>query len=282
MPNDFAIFILSYSRPTEIKTINILERGRYTGEWYIVVSTDDPKLEEYKYWWKKRLLIFDKEEVLPHIDIGDNFVDEKKAAIFARNKVWDFAEELGYRYFLQMDDDLNKLLYRYVEDRKLKAIPVTNLDELCEAMVKFLKDSGADCISWGTNAEYYGGVKGFTILNGVKRKAVNAMICDTKKRINFVGRFYDDVNTYLVEGMRGKLFLTILAVETMQKAKVNPGGMSEAYKKFSSFTRAMYPVMYVPSAVKVARLPKTNDIIGQKINWETALPMIISEEYKKR
>jgi len=187
MPNDFAIFILSYSRPTEIKTINILERGRYTGEWYIVVSTDDPKLEEYKYWWRKRLLIFDKEEVLPYIDIGDNFVDEKKAGIFARNKVWDFAEELGYRYFLQMDDDLNKLLYRYVEGRKLKAIPVTNLDELCEAMVKFLKDSGADCILWGTNADYYGGVKGFTMLNGVKRKAVNAMICDTKKKDKFRG-----------------------------------------------------------------------------------------------
>lgn len=38
---DFAIFILSHGRANDIKTVDTLNKGHYTGDWYVVIDDED-------------------------------------------------------------------------------------------------------------------------------------------------------------------------------------------------------------------------------------------------
>jgi len=148
MREDFAIFILSHERADNIKTLKMLEEAGYTGRWYIVVDDEDRQLERYKELYKDKVLVFSKDEVAKTIDVGDNF-DFKSAIVYARNVCFDLAEQLGLKYFLELDDDYDSLMYRYSRYGVLKAVKVNNFDELCEAMLNFLDVSGAHAVCLG-------------------------------------------------------------------------------------------------------------------------------------
>ena len=76
MRDDFGIFIVSHARAEEVldNTLKVLQRGRYTGQWWIVVDDEDPQLDLYKELWSKRLLIFSKKEMLDTIDCAITFM----------------------------------------------------------------------------------------------------------------------------------------------------------------------------------------------------------------
>ena len=63
--SNFAYFIASYGKPEYIPTLEALHRSNVKYPIYIVVGTDDPKLDEYRGRYDN-LLIFDKDEL--HID----------------------------------------------------------------------------------------------------------------------------------------------------------------------------------------------------------------------
>ena len=50
--NNFAVFILTFGRPDNIKTYKTLDRFGYTGKKYLICSTDDKKWDEYKSKYK--------------------------------------------------------------------------------------------------------------------------------------------------------------------------------------------------------------------------------------
>ena len=37
----FAVFILSHGRANDIKTVDTLKKGNYTGKWYVVIDNGD-------------------------------------------------------------------------------------------------------------------------------------------------------------------------------------------------------------------------------------------------
>jgi hypothetical protein len=43
--NNFAVFILTFGRPDNIKTYKTLDRFGYSGKKYLICSTDDKKLD---------------------------------------------------------------------------------------------------------------------------------------------------------------------------------------------------------------------------------------------
>ena len=129
MLNDFAVFILSHGRPDNIKTLKILEDGNYTGDWYIVIDNEDKAADRYYELYGDKVIMFNKLEVAEKIDDGDNF-EERRAVVYARNVVFDIAEDMGLKYFLQLDDDYTYISYRRIEGDKLAAIRVNNLDDL--------------------------------------------------------------------------------------------------------------------------------------------------------
>lgn len=281
MREDFAIFILSHERADNIKTLKMLEEAGYTGRWYIVVDDEDRQLERYKELYKDKVLVFSKDEVAKTIDVGDNF-DFKSAIVYARNVCFDLAEQLGLKYFLELDDDYDLLMYRYSRYGVLKAAKVNNFDELCEAMLNFLDVSGAHAVCLGQGGDFIAGAKTGLWKQGFSRKAMNTYFMRTDRRFKFVGKLNEDVCTYTWLGSRGYLFLTIpFAMVKPAGTQSMKGGISELYKKVGTYVKTFYAVMYMPSAVKVAVMTTSHARVHHKVYWENCVPQILSEKWKK-
>lgn len=144
--NNFCIFILSHGRANNVKTLETLKKANYTGDWYIVIDNEDSTADEYyKKFGKDKVIMFDKLEISKTFDTYDNFND-RRTIVYARNVCFKLAKEMGYRYFLQCDDDYESFMYRYSDGSKLRSKPCKNFDKLCESMLRFLKDTNAHTV----------------------------------------------------------------------------------------------------------------------------------------
>ena len=252
MRDDFAIFIMSYNRPHSIVTLRTLKKANYTGKYYIVIGDDDPCVEEYKEEYGDKLYIFNKDEVAKTLDMYDNG-GSKKSIIFARNYSFTLAKELGLKYFLQFDDDYIELAYRYPQDGKLKICNIREFDDVVDACIDFLEDTGALSVAFAQHGDFIGGVQNKFLQERVKRKAMNSFFCKTDNPFKFNGRINEDVNTYVGLGRTGGLFLTFCDVSLKQKhTQQNAGGMTELYNEGGTYLKSFYTVIANPSCVKIS------------------------------
>ncbi|MGT3185593.1 hypothetical protein ACVSXV_23155, partial [Yersinia enterocolitica] len=96
------------------------------------------------------------------------------------------------------------------------------------------------------------------------------------------GRINEDVNTYTTLGRRGELFMTIGAVQLLQKrTQSNSGGMTELYLDSGTYVKSFYSVMFSPSCVKISLMGSTHKRIHHKVIWDNAAVKVISEIHKK-
>ena len=281
MLNDFAVFILSHGRPDNIKTLKMLEDGNYTGDWYIVIDNEDKAADRYYELYGDKVIMFNKLEVAKKIDDGDNF-EERRAVVYARNAVFDIAEDMGLKYFLQLDDDYTYISYRRIEGDKLAAIRVNNLDDLFGAMIRFLEVSGAKTVCFAQGGDLIGGKDNGNFHKGILRKAMNTFFCEVDRKFEFTGKLNEDVTTYTLLGSRGELFFTITGVNIVQVGtQQGKGGITEAYKDLGTYVKSFYTVMYMPSCVKVSSMGETNKRVHHKVYWDNCVPKILNERYKK-
>lgn len=286
MRDDFAVFILSHGRADNVRTVDTLKRCGYTGKWYIVCDDEDFQIPKYQEnFGKDNVLIFSKANV--KFDIMDNF-EGNKVIVFARNVIFDFAKNLGLTYFWELEDDYHDFMYRpieYSEKRKktiLAYYKIVNLDAVINVFLKFLDATGALCVAMAQTGDLLGGIYGDAKNVPIKRKVMNTLFCRTDRPFTFIGRMNDDVNTYLSLGKIGKLFFQITNIaiqqDTTQQTK---SGNTVSYLKFGTYVKSIYSVIVNPSACKVKMMRSNHPRLHHKINWENAVPKIISSEFKK-
>lgn len=286
MRSDFVVFILSHGRANNVVTVDTLKKYGYTGKYYIVCDDEDSQLADYKKrFGEDNILVFSKSAV--DFDIMDNFPGNK-VVVYARNAVLEFAKKLGVKYFWELEDDYYDFQYRpieYDEDtgcEKLAYYRITDLDSVIDAFLKFLDNSGALCVAMAQTGDLLGGIQGDVANVPIKRKAMNALFCRTDRPFQFVGRMNDDVNTYLSLGNVGGLFLHITNValrqEPTQKAK---SGNTDSYKFYGTYVKSFYSVMIRPDACRIKMMRSHHPRLHHKINWNNAVPKIISEDFKK-
>lgn len=284
MRDDFAAFILSYKRPDRVITYNTLRRQGYTGQIVIVVSDDDPTLPEYQRRFGSQVVVFNKQEVAKRIDVGDNF-GKWAAVVFARNAAFDIAQQLGIRYFLQLDDDYRYFAYRYYDSYTHYERQCRNLDRLFDITLEFFKSLPpyVVTVAFAQTGDYIGGRYGTFARSVLKRKAMNTFFCDVERRFPFIGFLNEDVNTYCRWGFTGLVFFTLTNV-VIKQATIhgeNPGGLSEAYRGLGTYVKSFYPVMYCPSFVRLGIIGTKNRRVHHIVSWQNAVPKIISERYRK-
>lgn len=273
--SDFCVFILTHGRPDRVFTYKKLQQHGYTGPVFIVVDNEDKTLPQYRERFGDRVLVFDKAEVAAKIDEGDNFGD-RRAIIYARNVCFDLAERMGFRYFIELDDDYYWFGYRMLEGgrstRKLDSVFSLLVDymETCPAITSIALSQGGDHIG------------GFDEKKQISRKAMNSFICSTERRFQFFGRINEDVNTYVGLGSRGSVFFTVHCLQLDQKdTQSNAGGMSDLYRVSGTYVKSFYSVMYNPSSVRVAMMNTKHPRLHHLVNWNAAVPKIVAETVKK-
>lgn len=282
--DDYVVFILSHGRPDKVITYRTLRRQGYTGPIYIVIDNEDKTADRYYELYGDQVVMFDKAAVAARIDEGDNFKD-RRAVIYARNACFDIAEQLGYRYFIQLDDDYTH--FRYMLDGELRSLYVTryvvSLDAVFDIVFAFYKSIPAKTIAFAQGGDVIGSGDSSELKRvWLKRKAMNSFFCDTSRRFEFFGRINEDVNTYVLGNTRGGLFFQFYSVVLSQiSTQKSDGGMSGIYNDSGTYIKSFYTVMYAPSCCKVYTVGIHDPRIHHRISWENAAPKILREEYRR-
>ena len=277
-----AAFILTHKRPDRVHTWNLLQRSGWKRPIYLIVDNEDPTVDEYRQrFGSERVIMFDKAAVAETFDTADTQTD-RRAIVYARNASWDIAAELGLDYFWQLDDDYTSCMYRIVEGDRLVSFMIKDMDALFEAMMTFLDNSGAMTVALSQGGDHIGGAEGTIKRHRLLRKAMNTFVLRTDRRFDFVGRINEDVNTYVTEGSRGNLFLTIVDVMITQvQTQSSAGGMSDLYQASGTYLKSFYTVMMHPSSVQVRTMGQTHRRFHHYIRWSNTVPYILNESHRK-
>lgn len=281
MENNFCVFILTYGRPNKVITLDSLIKQKYDGKYFLVCSIDDEKLPEYIKKYGDKVVTFNKLDYIKDYDLFDRF-NKMGVIIFARNACFDLAEKLGYKYFIQLDDDYTDFRYKFDSnfnyiDRK----QIVDINKTFNSMLEFYKKIPALSIAFAQGGDFIGGKKGRRLVN-TKRKSMNSFICSIERRFKFIGRINEDVNTYCSLGSKGGLFLQINQVALNQLiTQSNKGGMTELYLDSGTYIKSFYTIICSPSSCKIALMGNKNKRLHHRITWNNTCPKIINEKYKK-
>lgn len=275
MRNDFCAFILSHGRAANVITYDLLRRCGYTGRIIIVIDNEDSMCDEYKAHYGDDVVVFNKPFISNTFDTMDNF-ENRKSIVFARNACFNIAKELGYKYFVELDDDYYYFGIRQPNER---ACFIKDLDRIFTLVVEYLKSTNITSIAFAQGGDHIGGFDGNVL---VKRKAMNSFFCCVDKPFDFVGRINEDVNTYVSLGKTGHIFLTIMSLQLDQNdTQKNAGGMTDIYIDNGTYVKSFYTVIVNPSCVCVKSMGVSSKRLHHSISWDNAVPCIVSEEYKK-
>lgn len=254
---DFVVFILTHGRVDNQYTYRSLCEQGYTGRCVFVLDNEDGQVEEYKRrYGADNCYVFDKLAMSKRID--EVFRGDRRVIVYARNACFDAARDLGYKYFIELDDDYTSFVWRF--DAECAYTPKTpkikNLDVVFESMLRSI---------------------------GTKRKAMNSFICSVDRPFEFKGRINEDVNAYTQLTSVGKIFLTIVQCNLQQKiTQSNGGGMTDVYRDSGTYVKSFSSVIVFPSGVKVTLLNSHHKRIHHNVYWEHTAPKILQEKWRKK
>ena len=282
-PNDFVVIILCHCRPYDTTTPATLRKFGYTGDIILLLDDEDPTIDEYrKQYPDLQIEIFSKDELLLRTDIMNSRVN-KSCGVYARNVCFEVAEKYGYKYLCEMDDDYVGVPYRYIADNKLYRCNEVNLDKVFDAYIEFLNTSeDIEAVAFAEPGDFVGGIGSNLNNKGYIRKCMGSWIMRASSTTRFLGLMNDDVNSYLINGSRGKIYITypFIMIDTPATQSVS-GGMTEVYKGTGTYTKTFYTIVLCPSFVKIDMFGDKHYRIHHRVKWDNAVPKIVSSRYKK-
>ena len=209
---------------------------------------------------------------------------DTRSALYARNACFDIAKELGYRYFIELDDDYNGFSWKFDAHGRYKQRIMESLGFVWKRMLEyFISVPSMVSICMAQGGDFIGG-------NGNKktaaitpmRKAMNTFICDVERRFEFKGRINEDVNANLYGTYSGQLFLTLNQVMVnVEQTQANAGGVTEVYRELGTYQKSFMSIVISPSSVKLAMMGRKNMRLHHNVEWKYTAPMIIAEKWRK-
>ena len=283
MRSDFCALILTHGRADRVDTYKTLRSHGYTGDIFLLIDDEDATADEYVSTYGDQVITFSKSDIEPEFDVGDNFLDQRGSVVYARNASFEVVKNLGFKYFIMLDDDYTDFRYRIDGDGNYTSIKVRQLDKLFEALLDFYIATPFYSIAIAQGGDHIGG-GGNKYLEAITsaRKVMNTFICDVDQPFKFIGRINEDVNVYTHNQLRGESYLSFMSIRVNQKqTQNNSGGLTDIYLDVGTYVKSFYSVLYAPSCVKVAGLNSTYGRLHHQVAWNNTAPKIIRETYRK-
>lgn len=285
------IFILSHNRVESCPTLSTLQKLKYSGIIKIVVDNEDPQLEAYRDKYKEELLVFNKNSMLGIVDTAlSKETTIKSSPIYARVFIDLYARQYNLGNYIVLDDDIKNFKFRVPKGNSLPTYPVGDFNKLLSYLLKFMQNKNIYALSFAHQGMFIGGVKSFDedkIMG--KRVASNVWLLNSNKPFTWQTIFYDDYNSCLLNGQKGKLIFTIPFIctemekqggQVISSEKLKNNGMGEAYKKTTQLQRCLYSIIVSPSSCTVKEV-KHKGNWWVRLNKETQFPKIVSDRFKK-
>lgn len=287
--DNFVAIILAHGRPDNCPTFNTLRRCGYTGRIIVLIDNEDTTRAKYEEnFGAENVVVFDKQEAHNRFRNADNF-NNKRAVVYARNVSFEVAQSLGFRYFMQLDDDYISLMFRVDSFGSYHASgsAVKNMDSVILAMLDFYMQSGCLALAFSQGGDHMGGAENTYFKRGwsLRRKIMNSWLCDTEKPFTFQGRMNEDVSTYVRLGATGHLFFSFFQVMLTQvTTQAAAGGMTETYAAAGTYVKSFYTVMMQPSSVKIYEIGMSQESkrLHHIIDWRKTVPKILRETHRKK
>ena len=282
---DFVVFILTHGRVDNQYTYRSLCEQGYTGRCVFVLDNEDGQVDEYKRrYGADNCYVFDKLAMSKRID--EVFRGDRRVIVYARNACFDAARALGYKYFIELDDDYTSFVWRFDEECAYtpKTPKIKNLDVVFESMLRYYINTPLTSLAMAQGGDFIGGSSNQMLRSiGTKRKAMNSFICSVDRPFEFKGRINEDVNAYTQLTSVGKIFLTIVQCNLQQKiTQSNGGGMTDVYRDSGTYVKSFSSVIIFPSGVKVTLLNSHHKRIHHNVYWEHTAPKILQEKWRKK
>lgn len=281
---NFVAFILTHGRADKVKTYESLRKSNYSGRIVLIIDDEDNAAPEYyKKFGQENVEMFSKTEIAKTFDEG--VPGDRRTIVYARNACFNIARKLGYRYFIELDDDYTNFEWRFDGQFRYvsKEVRIKNLDRVLDIMIDYFKTIPAKSIAMAQGGDFIGGSQGGAgKAIKMKRKAMNSFICDTERPFTFLGRINEDVNTYARQSSIGDIFFQVQQVSLQQlQTQSNAGGMTDVYLDSGTYLKSFFSIMYMPSSVKIKEMGNKNKRIHHCVNWRNTAPRILHEKYKK-
>ena len=229
MRKDFAVFILSNGRSQHVKTYEALLENNYTGDWFVVVDDLDEEMNRYiSNFGESKVIVFDKKKYAYSVDYMTNN-GKLNSVVYARNAVYDIAEEMGYKNFIVMDDDITNIKVRYVEEGTLKGKDIKNFDRFFDLMFRYSDEVKAESLSIGMQGDFIGGMNNKVVKSGYQRRCFGLFFLNTERRVEFKGLANEDLNASLLAGSVGGIWMSILKAQLFTVDSGQDGGMTDFY-----------------------------------------------------
>jgi hypothetical protein len=287
--NNFCVFILTHGRPDNVITYRTLRRDGYDGPIYIVVDDEKDRASYAAVFGQEFVIAFDKEKAIADTDDFGDF-NKHNMIIYARNACFSIAEKLGVTYFMELDDDYTNFKFRMNEKFQLPESCPSLRNTLGDAIfttLEFYKSIPALTVAFSQGGDWMGAKSsppdffaGKFAFN--QRKCMNSFFCSTERKFKFVSGMNEDVSTYVMLGSTGGLFLTVPHVQFDQKTtQKQAGGATDIYLLLGTYVKSFHTVLCSPSCVTLTMMGETSRRIHHRINWDCAVPMLISEKFRK-
>lgn len=279
----FGVLILSHGRPDKVETYATLRRQGYTGRIYVVIDNEDETGDGYRERFGDQVIVFDKAEAAIGTDKGSNWPG-RRGVVYARNTCWQIAESLGLDWFLVLDDDYPVFCHKFDRELVYKEQNIVDLDRSFAIMVEYLRAvPDMASLAMAQNGDFIGGSRGGMAAKvWAKRKAMNTFICATDRPFEFYGAMNEDVTAYVLNGLRGALYLTVASVAIRQKqTQSRSGGLTEIYLDQGTYVKSFYTVMYAPGCVVIGQVGDKHPRIHHRISWRATAPRILREGVRR-
>lgn len=271
MKNNFAYFIASYGKPEFIPTLKSLERCNAKYPIYIVVSTDDPKFEEYKQY--ENLLVFERSDYYDQVDAIGVYNKTHKICTYSRLAVEDFARQLGVKYIGYLFDDIMSFSLRYLnKEHKISAIQKFNIDDMMDMYISLLNSSNDIYLTGPPNSAYYIGVNEESTLNYSQRFG-NMIVYDIDKKMEpYKASMMEDMTIILNNNMRGKLSICPFGLQVNCR---EPAVTGDSYKGMS-LSEYIQQKSIMSGGIDIGKSVKDTHI-----PYKNFTPKIIDEKYRQ-
>lgn len=254
MRTDYIVFIITHGRPNNQLTLNLLKELGYTGKYLLVLDDTDDIRTYVNNYGADNIVVFSKEY---YFSIADTGLSKQERVLkfpqYARMAVEDIAKELGYQFFMVLDDDLINIRIRYDKDGVLKSQSTKGIiNEVFAKCIDFIDDANVACASFGWGNSYRGGVKVLYDYTSRNRMCAETFIRNGKFEVDWRPLMIHDLLTSISCNMGGQVWMQLLNIQIDIKVSEGKcdGGSAEVYRSFNKFRRVCFPLMMYPSCNK--------------------------------
>ena len=274
------IFIPSYHRPDNLKTVNYyLKIGYPAGLIHVFVDSEADDIPEYRERCKAygvNLHVFDMDEARARYDYVHRPSVSRRSAGQARNMFYDWAKANGIDFYVFQDDDTQGYQYRPYAVYKRMA----NGDDVKGMFVRvreFMRKFRIGLFGLSQT----GDLMQVPDTRLLRNKVMNTTFVDTRYIYRGERGVQDDDTSMFVGTYNNGLFTgslgSVLVLKQTPSATAK-GGLTDLYNECKLLNKALVTVIQFPSAIRAEKQVMNGGRVHHRINGRYLIPKILKIE----